>query len=65
MPRPRILLAVLALSALGALVSGRARAAAPAAQPEVLPWIENDYPKAVALAKARKVPIFVECWAPW
>lgn len=31
----------------------------------VLPFIENDYPKAVALAKARHVPIFVEAWAPW
>jgi hypothetical protein len=30
-----------------------------------LPFIENDYPKAVALAKARHVPIFVEAWAPW
>ena len=31
----------------------------------VLPWIANDYPRALALAQARKVPIFVEAWAPW
>ena len=31
----------------------------------VLPFIEDDYPRAVAQAKARKVPIFVESWAPW
>ncbi len=31
----------------------------------VLPFIADDYPKAVALARARKVPIFVESWAPW
>lgn len=33
--------------------------------PEVLPFIADDWPKAVALAKARKVPLFVEAWAPW
>jgi hypothetical protein len=31
----------------------------------VLPWIEDDYARAVADAKARKVPMFVESWAPW
>lgn len=31
----------------------------------VLPFIENDYTRAVAEARARKVPIFVEAWAPW
>lgn len=30
-----------------------------------LPWIDDDWPRAVAEAKARKVPIFVESWAPW
>ncbi len=30
-----------------------------------LPWIENDWPKALSLARARKVPILVENWAPW
>jgi hypothetical protein len=28
-------------------------------------WISDDYPKALAEAKARKVPIFVDAWAPW
>jgi hypothetical protein len=32
---------------------------------EVLPWIENDYVKAVAHAKAADLPVFVEAWAPW
>ena len=32
---------------------------------EVLPWIENDYTKAVARAKAEHVPIFAETWAQW
>jgi hypothetical protein len=39
--------------------------AMPAAAKEVLPWIENDYAKAVARAKAEHVPIFAESWATW
>jgi hypothetical protein len=30
-----------------------------------LPFIENDYSKAVARAQAKNVPLFVEAWAPW
>jgi hypothetical protein len=30
-----------------------------------LPFIENDYPAALAQAKERKVPLFVDVWAPW
>ena len=41
-------------------------AALPAAMAkEVLPFIENDFAKAVAQAKAKKQPIFVDAWAPW
>lgn len=43
-----------------------ALAAAPAAAAGGgLKWISDDYPKAVAEAKARGVPIFVDAWAPW
>jgi len=28
-------------------------------------FIENDYSAAVARAKAKNVPVFVEAWAPW
>jgi hypothetical protein len=38
--------------------------AATAAKAE-LPFIENDYQAAVARARAKNVPIFVEAWAPW
>ena len=38
---------------------------APAAANEVLPFVENDFTTAVARAKAKNVPIFVEAWAPW
>ena len=40
-------------------------AAVPAFAKEVLPWVENDYTKAVALARTSHVPIFAETWAPW
>jgi endonuclease YncB( thermonuclease family) len=30
-----------------------------------LPFIQDNYPQALAQAKERKQPIFVECWAPW
>jgi len=39
--------------------------AATAQAKEVLPWIENDYTKAIARAKSADLPVFVEAWAPW
>jgi len=30
-----------------------------------VPFIEDNYTKALALAKTKKVPVFVEAWAPW
>lgn len=30
-----------------------------------LPFIDDNFPKALAEAKQRKLPIFVEVWAPW
>ncbi len=30
-----------------------------------LPWIDDDYPRALAQARAKKVPLFIEAWAPW
>ncbi len=32
---------------------------------EVLPFIENDFAKAIARAEKKKEPIFVDAWAPW
>jgi hypothetical protein len=37
-------------------------ASAPASS---LPFVEDDYPRAVAEAKAKKLPLFIEAWAPW
>ena len=39
--------------------------AASANAKEVLPFIDDDYGRAVARATAKNVPIFVEAWAPW
>jgi hypothetical protein len=44
------------------LVSAATSATASAAQ---LPFIQDDFAKARAEAMRRKLPIFVECWAPW
>lgn len=44
--------------------SGKARASAAKWQP-VVPFIEDDFGRALALAKARKLPVFIEGWAPW
>jgi hypothetical protein len=50
---PALLIALL-------LAAGPARAAAGGPR-----WISDDYPRALAEAKARGVPIFVDAWAPW
>jgi hypothetical protein len=39
--------------------------APPAFATEMLPFIDNDYPKALAQAKRQNLPLFVEAWAPW
>jgi len=30
-----------------------------------LPFIEDDYARALAEARARRLPLFIEAWAPW
>ena len=30
-----------------------------------LPFVEDDYTRALAEAKAKAVPLFIEAWAPW
>jgi hypothetical protein len=32
---------------------------------EALPFIEDDWPRALAEAKKSGKPIFVDSWAPW
>jgi hypothetical protein len=46
--------------------AGSKPASAVSAAPRmVLPFIQDDYAKALAQARARKVPLFIEAWAPW
>ena len=45
-----------------------AKASKPASSPAwkpVVPFIEDDFGRALALAKSRKLPVFIEGWAPW
>ncbi len=36
-----------------------------AAWKPAVPFIEDDFGRALALAKERKLPVFIEGWAPW
>ena len=49
----------------GALALVLLAASAPVFASASLPFVEDDYPKALAEARARKLPLFVEAWAPW
>ena len=42
-----------------------AATAAIASAKDVLPFVENDYSKALAKAKKENLPLFVDGWAPW
>jgi len=65
-PRPALLALACLLTMPGACGAPRAaRATTSAAASETVPWIADDYAKALAEARARKVPIFIESWAPW
>ena len=50
-----------ALAALAAACSSSSRAV----RGPVLPFIEDDYAQALSVARAKKLPLFVESWAPW
>ena len=39
--------------------------AAPLGAAPTLPFIEDDYARALAEARSRRLPLFVESWAPW
>ena len=40
-------------------------AGVPAGGTPALPFIENDFPQALAKARDANLPLFVEVWAPW
>lgn len=47
------------------LAAAAASAISAPASRSSLPWIEDDAARAFSEAKAKKLPIFVEAWAPW
>ena len=49
-----------------ALALALAASSTPAAEIEkTLPFVSDDYPKALAEARAQRLPLFIEAWAPW
>ncbi len=56
-----LLFGILSLIALAPAAAGAPSAPAKS----VLPFISDDYTKALAQARARKLPLFIEAWAPW
>ncbi|HTP50748.1 MAG TPA: hypothetical protein VMK42_08630 [Anaeromyxobacteraceae bacterium] len=42
-----------------------ALAASPALAASVPGWISDDYAGALAEARERRLPLFVDAWAPW
>lgn len=53
---------LLLATALSACAAPRAAKVAP---PSALTFLEDDYPRALASARERKLPIFVDAWVPW
>ncbi len=63
--RLQALLLSATLTACAAARSTVPAAASTTAHPEGLPFIEDDFPRALAEAKRRGLPLFVDTWAPW
>lgn len=59
---PALLIAALAAAPTPVLA---AKAAASHAGAQVLPFIEDDYARALQVARQKHLPIFIEAWAPW
>ena len=58
------LVAAIAVVSLGVSSRGVAGSTGEAGK-AVLPFIADDYPRALAAARAQGKPIFLEAWAPW
>ena len=63
---PIVLALVLGLACVAPAHAATASTRKPAATwKPVVPFIEDDFGRALALAKERKLPVFIEGWAPW
>ena len=56
---------ILAFALLAGCVAARNEVGSEKEPSKVLPFIEDDYPRALAVARERKLPLFVDSWAPW
>jgi hypothetical protein len=67
--RPALLLSALLIAlapaALAAPPAKPSAKSAPVARKPALPFLEDDLGRALALAKERRLPVFIEGWAPW
>jgi hypothetical protein len=48
-----------------AVLAGSCAGGPDAKRAQVLPFVEDDYGRALQEARARKLPIFADAWAPW
>jgi hypothetical protein len=48
-----------------ALLAATAVASGAEGLEKALPFVADDYAKALGEARAQKLPLFVEAWAPW
>ncbi len=55
----------LALLALAAVAPTAGAARDDRAESRPLPFLSDDYGRALADARARALPLFIEAWAPW
>lgn len=71
MNRALALLALLLASAPAGAATAVGKAAPPARRAPAIrdaravPFVADDYTRALAEARARRVPLFIEAWAPW
>jgi hypothetical protein len=64
-PLRALALAVSAATPACAAAGSKPARKATAGSQMVLPFIQDDYPRALAEARVRKLPLFIEAWAPW
>jgi hypothetical protein len=64
---PAVVLGAMILLAAGSAAHAKTRPprATHATPAFTVPFLEDDFARALTSARAKKVPIFVEAWAPW